>query len=78
MTGVPQCGHVRAWSLTCPLHSWHWMRAICYLAGGGGQGLGGSTCPGIFRRPGFSGRGIGGCGGLGAGGGCGGLGAGGL
>lgn len=54
------------------------MRAICYLAGGGGQGLGGSTCPGIFRRPGFSGRGIGGCGGLGAGGGCGGLGAGGL
>jgi hypothetical protein len=25
MTGAPQCGHVRAWSLTCPLHSWHWM-----------------------------------------------------
>jgi hypothetical protein len=21
MTGAPQCGHVRAWSLTCPLHS---------------------------------------------------------
>ena len=28
MTGAPQCGHVRAWSLTCPLHSWHLMRAI--------------------------------------------------
>jgi hypothetical protein len=28
MTGAPQCGHVRAWSLTCPLHSWHLMRAM--------------------------------------------------
>ena len=30
LTGAPQCGHVRAWSLTCPLHSWHWMRGILF------------------------------------------------
>jgi len=31
MTGAPHLGQVRAWSLTCPLHSWHWMSGISYF-----------------------------------------------